>query len=129
MEKEPSFHDKSNDDDKPLGVIFPPIYERHGVKIFYDGKLMDLTRAEEEIATMLVVMKDTDYATKERFIKNFWDDWKVYFVKNHVIKKFELFDFIHIYEWHMREKERKNLLAKEKKRLKEEKLVVEEKFM
>ncbi|KAG0585132.1 hypothetical protein KC19_3G261200 [Ceratodon purpureus] len=112
------------------GVIFPPPYESHGVKMLYDGKPVDLTPAQEEIATMFAVMKDSDYATKDRFLKNFWEDWQVYLGKNHVIKKFELCDFTPIYEWHAREKERKkNLSGEEKKKLKEEKLAVEEKYM
>ncbi|KAG0590927.1 hypothetical protein KC19_1G136400 [Ceratodon purpureus] len=112
------------------GVIFPPPYEPHGVKMLYDGKPVDLTPEQEEIATMFAVMKDSEYATKPRFVKNFWDDWKPYLGKNHVIKKFDLCDFTPIYEWHAREKERKkNLSAEEKKRLKEEKLALEEKYM
>lgn len=112
------------------GVIFPPPYEPHGVKMLYDGKPVDLTPAQEEIATMFAVMKDSDYATKDRFVKNFWEDWKGYLGKNHVIKKFELCDFTPIYEWHAAEKERKkNMSTEEKKRLKEEKLAVEEKYM
>ena len=112
------------------GVIFPPPYEPHGIKMLYDGNPVDLTPAQEEIATMFAVMKDSDYATKPRFLKNFWDDWKPYLGENHVIKKFELCDFTPIYEWHAREKERKkNLSPDEKKRLKEERLAVEEKYM
>ncbi|XP_024370141.1 DNA topoisomerase 1 beta [Physcomitrium patens] len=112
------------------GVIFPPPYEPHGVKMLYDGKPVDLTPAQEEIATMFAVMLETDYAKKERFIKNFWDDWKPYLGKNHVIKKFELCDFTPIFDWHAREKERKKSMStEEKKRLKEEKLAVEEKYM
>ncbi|KAG0579975.1 hypothetical protein KC19_4G139400 [Ceratodon purpureus] len=112
------------------GVIFPPPYEPHGVQMLYDGKPVDLTPAQEEIATMFAVMKDSDYASKERFVKNFWDDWKGYLGKNHVIKKFELCDFTPIYDWNAKEKERKkNMSTEEKKRLKEEKLAVEEKYM
>lgn len=112
------------------GVIFPPPYEPHGVKMLYDGKPVDLTPAQEEIATMFAVMKDTDYATKERFLKNFWEDWRPYLGKNHVIKKFELCDFTPIFEWHAAEKERKKSMSgEEKKRLREEKLAAEEKYM
>lgn len=112
------------------GVIFPPAYESHGVKMLYDGKPVDLTHAQEEVATMFAVMKETDYATKPTFIKNFWDDWKKCLGKNHVIKKFDLCDFTPIYDWFQAEKERKKSLSgEEKKRLKEEKLAVEDKYM
>lgn len=62
---------------------------------------------------MFAVMKDTDYATKPKFIENFWNDWKQVLGKNHVIKKFELCDFTPIYEWHLTEKEKKKLLTSE----------------
>ncbi|XP_010252639.1 PREDICTED: DNA topoisomerase 1 alpha-like [Nelumbo nucifera] len=112
------------------GVIFPPPYKPHGVKMLYNGQPVDLTPEQEEVATMFAVMKDTEYATKQKFVENFMNDWKVILGKNHVIKKFELCDFTPIYEWHQREKEKKKQMsAEEKKALKEEKLKQEEKYM
>ncbi|XP_057849059.2 DNA topoisomerase 1 alpha [Cryptomeria japonica] len=112
------------------GVIFPPPYKPHGVKMLYNGKPVDLSPEEEEVATMFAVMKDTDYATKPKFLENFWSDWKQILGKKHVIQKFELCDFTPIYEWHLGEKEKKKLMTtEEKKQLKEEKLKQEEKYM
>lgn len=112
------------------GVIFPPPYKSHGVKMLYNGQPVDLTPEQEEVATMFAVMKDTDYASKQKFIENFWGDWKQILGKNHVIKKFELCDFTPIYEWHLGEKEKKKqMTSEEKKSLKEEKLKQEEKYM
>lgn len=112
------------------GVIFPPPYKPHGVKLLYNGKPVDLTPEEEEVATMFAVMKDTDYATKPKFLENFWHDWKKILGPKHVIQKFELCDFTPIYDWHLREKEKKKqMTAEEKKALKEEKLKQEEKYM
>ncbi|KAJ4969452.1 hypothetical protein NE237_016153 [Protea cynaroides] len=112
------------------GVIFPPPYKPHGVKMLYNGQPVDLTPEQEEVATMFAVMKDTDYASKPRFLENFMNDWRQILGKNHIIKKFELCDFTPIYEWHEREKEKKKQMsAEEKKALKEEKLIQEEKFM
>ncbi|KAG6554934.1 hypothetical protein Mapa_003518 [Marchantia paleacea] len=112
------------------GVIFPPPYQPHGVKMLYKGKPVDLTPEQEEIATMFAVMKDTEYATKAKFIENFWNDWKPVLGSRHVIKDFEGCDFTPIYNWHMAEKEKKkNMTAEEKKRVREEKLKVEEKYM
>ncbi|XP_042501552.1 DNA topoisomerase 1 alpha-like isoform X2 [Macadamia integrifolia] len=83
-----------------------------------------------KVATMFAVMKDTDYATKPRFIENFMNDWRQILGKNHIIKKFELCDFTPIYEWHQREKEKKKQMStEEKKAVKEEKLKLEEKYM
>ena len=41
------------------GVLFPPEYEPHGVKMLYHGVPVDLTPEEEEVATFFAVMKDT----------------------------------------------------------------------
>lgn len=62
---------------------------------------------------MFAVMKDTEFATKERFIQNFWNDWKAILGANHVIKKFELCDFSLIYEWAQKEKEKKKQMSAE----------------
>ncbi|XP_020590375.1 DNA topoisomerase 1 beta-like [Phalaenopsis equestris] len=112
------------------GVIFPPPYNPHGIKMLYNGQPVDLTPEQEEVATMFAVMKDTDYAAKPKFIENFMNDWRQILGKNHVIKKFELCDFTPIYEWHLREKEKKKQMSsEEKKQLKEEKMKQEEKYM
>ncbi|XP_011627735.1 DNA topoisomerase 1 alpha isoform X1 [Amborella trichopoda] len=112
------------------GVIFPSPYKPHGVKMLYNGQPVDLTPEKEEVATMFAVMKDTEYETKPKFIDNFMNDWRVILGKNHVIKKFELCDFTPIYEWHLKEKEKKKQMsAEEKKALKEEKAKLEEKYM
>ncbi|KAJ3680849.1 hypothetical protein LUZ60_015338 [Juncus effusus] len=112
------------------GVIFPPAYKPHGVKMLYNGQTVDLTPEQEEVATMFAVMIDTDYAKKPQFRENFFNDWKKILGKNHVIKKLDLCDFTPIYEWHNREKEKKKqMTAEEKKAIKEEKMKQEEKYM
>ncbi|KAF5843466.1 DNA topoisomerase I [Dunaliella salina] len=58
------------------GVAFPPDYKPHGVKMLYDGKPVDLTPEQEEVASMFAIMKDTNYATKPQFLKNFWEGFK-----------------------------------------------------
>ncbi len=67
----------------------------------------------QQVATMFAVMKDSDYATKPKFLKNFWEDWKAILGKGHVIKKFELCDFTPIYDWAQAEKERKKSMSAE----------------
>ncbi|KAK8937357.1 DNA topoisomerase 1 [Platanthera zijinensis] len=112
------------------GVIFPPPYKPHGIKMLYNGQPVDLTHEQEEVATMFAVMKDTDYASKPRFIENFMNDWRQILGKNHVIKKFELCDFSPIYEWHLSEKEKKKqMTSEEKKQIKEDKMKQEDKYM
>eukprot|EP00850_Spirogloea_muscicola_P022991 SM000322S12508 [mRNA] locus=s322:25149:29542:- [translate_table: standard] len=112
------------------GVIFPPPYKPHGVKMLYDKKPVDLASSQEEVATMFAIMKETDYATKPAFIKNFWHDWRKILGHKHVIQRLDLCDFEPIWQWHLREKEKKKeMTSEEKKRVKEEKLKMEEKYM
>ncbi|CAH1439981.1 unnamed protein product [Lactuca virosa] len=112
------------------GVIFPPEYKPHGVKMLYKGKPVDLTPEQEEVATMFSVMLDTDYMAKPQFKENFWGDWRKILGKNHTIQNLENCDFKPIYEWHQAEKEKKKLMTtEEKKAIKEEKMKIEEKYM
>ncbi|KAK8712399.1 hypothetical protein V6N13_147639 [Hibiscus sabdariffa] len=112
------------------GVIFPPPYKPHGIKMLYEGRPVDLTPEQQEVATMFAVMKDTDYMSKPQFKKNFWEDWSKLLGKNHIIKDLDECDFTPIYEWHLQEKEKKKQMSsEEKKALKEEKLKLEEKYM
>jgi DNA topoisomerase-1 len=41
------------------GVLFPPEYVPHNVKMLYDGVPVDLTPEQEEVATFFAVMKET----------------------------------------------------------------------
>ena len=50
----------------------------------YDGKLVDLTKEQEAIATMYASMIKTDYATKKKFLDNFWKAFKEALGKDHV---------------------------------------------
>ncbi|XP_009619726.2 DNA topoisomerase 1 alpha-like [Nicotiana tomentosiformis] len=112
------------------GVIFPPPYKPHGVKMLYKGKPVDLTPEQEEVATMYAVMLDTDYMSKLQFKENFMNDWRKILGKNHVIQNLDDCDFTPIYEWHQSEKEKKKQMStEEKKALREEKLKQEEKYM
>ncbi|XP_076900366.1 DNA topoisomerase 1 beta-like [Bidens hawaiensis] len=112
------------------GVIFPPPYNPHGIKMLYKGKPVDLTPEQEEVATMFAVMLDTDYMTKPVFKQNFWNDWRKLLGKNHTIQNLEDCDFKPIYDWHQREKEKKKQMStEEKKAIKEEKMKLEEKYM
>lgn len=58
------------------GVLFPPEYEPHGVKMLYDGRPVELTPEQEEVASMFAIMKETDYMQKPTFLNNFWDGFK-----------------------------------------------------
>jgi hypothetical protein len=55
----------------------------------------------QQVVTMFTFMKDSydEFTMKAKFLKNFWEDWKIILGKNLVIKKIELYDFIAIYDW------------------------------
>jgi len=111
------------------GVMFPPEYVPHGVKMLYDGVPVELAPEAEEVATMYAQMRDTDYMNKPTFIKNFWEDFKAVLGKDHTIRDLKKCDFTPIYEHLMREREKKKEMTKEEKlKLKEEKEAAEEKF-
>uniref|UniRef100_A0A7S2JNM3 DNA topoisomerase I n=1 Tax=Cyanoptyche gloeocystis TaxID=77922 RepID=A0A7S2JNM3_9EUKA len=119
------------------GLLFPPEYEPHGVKMLYNGKPIELTPAAEEIATFYASMLDSDYTKKEKFNKNFMKDWlavlnkdKKYKKNPHPIEKLELCDFTPIYKYLQEEKEKRKAMSKEeKKKIAEEKSKITEKYM
>lgn len=95
------------------GVLFPPEYEPHGVRMLYDGKPVDLTPEQEEVASMFAIMKETDYMSKPTFLHNFWDGFKAVLGKGHIIQSLERCDFTPIYDHLMAERDRKKTMTKE----------------
>jgi len=53
------------------------------------------------VVTTFAFMKNSydEFTMKAKFLKSFWEDWKVILGENLVIKKIELYDFIAIYDW------------------------------
>lgn len=89
------------------GVMFPPEYEPHGVKMLYDGKPVDLTPEEEEVASMFASMLHSDYKDKPTFMKNFWDGFKEVLGPKHIIKDITKCDFTPIHTYYEAEREKK----------------------
>jgi len=111
------------------GVIFPPKYEPHGVKMKYDGQEVDLNDEQESVATMYAAMLTTDYATKKTFTDNFWKQFKGMLGDKHPIKDLKKCDFAPIQAHLEQEKEKKKTLTKEEKtKIKEAKDKMEEPF-
>jgi len=104
------------------GVIFPPKYEPHGVKLNYEGHgPVDLNPEQEAVATMFAAMSKTDYASKPIFVKNFWTEFKRLLGKGSPITDLKKCDFEPIVEYLEAEKEKKKNLTKEEKlKIKEE---------
>ncbi len=98
---------------KHAGVLFPPEYVPHGVKMLYDGKPVDLTAEEEEVASLYAAMTGSDYLTKPTFNKNFWEGFKTMLGPGHVIKSLEKCDFTPIFNHFNVLKEEKKNMTKE----------------
>ncbi|CAJ0573062.1 unnamed protein product, partial [Mesorhabditis spiculigera] len=61
-----------------MGPVFSAPYEPlpSHVNFFYDGKVVKLGAAAEEVAGFYARMLDHEYTTKEMFNNNFWKDWR-----------------------------------------------------
>ncbi|KAI8347617.1 hypothetical protein EDC96DRAFT_486442 [Choanephora cucurbitarum] len=115
------------------GVMFPPEYEPHGIKMKYDGQPITLSPEAEEVASFFAALLETDHAQNPVFQKNFFEDWKEVLKKdpkNPKITDFNKCDFRPIWAKFEKDKELKKQLTKEQKqRMKEEKAKAEEPFL
>jgi len=76
------------------GVLFPPAYVAHGVKMLYDGKPVDLTPEQEEVATFYsTVIESEQFSKNPVFNTNFFLDFSKLLGAKHVIKEFDKCDF------------------------------------
>ncbi|OQR80981.1 DNA topoisomerase [Achlya hypogyna] len=102
------------------GVMFPPAYEPHGVPLYYDGQPVQLTPAQEEIASFYAAMpldgpQLGNPKTSEMFTKNFFADFKESLGKGHVVKTMAKCNFDKIRQHLDEQKERKKERTKEEK--------------
>ena len=100
-------------------MIFPPLYEPHGIKLVYDGKPVELTTDQEEVATMYAAMLTTDYVKKEAFQRNFMASWRPLLKKSEAgkpVKDLALCDFTAIAAHLDAQRELKKGLSAELKR-------------
>lgn len=58
------------------GVLFPPPYVPHGVKLYYEGEPVELNKEQEELATYYAQYIETDHVTKPQFRSNFWKEFQ-----------------------------------------------------
>lgn len=122
------------------GVIFPPEYEPlpSFVKLYYDGSPVEkLPLAAEEVAGFFAAMIESDHAKNPVFQKNFFEDFLQVLREcrdagdpcSVDIEEFEKCDFSKIYaHFEMGREAKKNLTKDEKKRIKEEKELLEEPY-
>ncbi|CAO3612677.1 unnamed protein product [Mucor hiemalis] len=102
------------------GVLFPPAYVPHGVRMNYNGKPVTLSPEAEEVASFFAALLETDHGANPVFQKNFFNNWQEILKKipRPIWRKFE------------KDKEEKKTLTKAQKlKIKEEKAQIEEKYL
>jgi DNA topoisomerase-1 len=80
------------------GVKLAPQYVRHNIPLLYDGKEVELTAEQEEVATFFAAVPSDgpqlgNPKTGPIFQKNFFDDFLEVLGPSHVIKEFHKLDF------------------------------------
>ncbi|KAL8271724.1 hypothetical protein Esti_004319 [Eimeria stiedai] len=68
------------------GLVFAPPYEPHGIAVKYKGQEVSLPPAAEEVANFWCGILESDYATKIRFVRNFWRAFLSKLPPDHLIK-------------------------------------------
>ncbi|KAI7866611.1 hypothetical protein BDF14DRAFT_1984735 [Spinellus fusiger] len=115
------------------GVLFPPVYIPHNVKMRYDGRPISLAPEAEEVASFFAALLETDHAKNPTFQKNFFRDWQEVLrqdPQNPKIEKFKKCDFRPIWEKFEKDKEKKKQYTKDEKlRAKQEKVALEQPFL
>ena len=116
------------------GVMFPPEYEPHRVKMKYEGKPIKLSVEAEEVASFFAAILETDYPKNPTFAANFFKSF-LGVLETHPgpdgakIKAYDKCDFRPIYDHLEIEKaKKKDVTAAQKKLNKAEKDKVEEPF-
>uniref|UniRef100_A0AAV1UZU6 DNA topoisomerase 1 n=1 Tax=Peronospora matthiolae TaxID=2874970 RepID=A0AAV1UZU6_9STRA len=102
------------------GVMFPPPYKPHHVPLVYNGKAIELTPKQEEVAGFYASIPHDgpqlgNPKTAAIFNKNFFTDFKKVLGKHHEIKTFEGCDFSRIAAYLAKQREEKKNLTKEEK--------------
>ena len=124
-EKPPEEEDKASENEEETvkwkhmehnGVLFPPEYEPHGIKIKYKGEPIELTPEQEEVATFWAQVIDTDYAKKDIAIRNFTKELQKVLPEKYKDADLSDFDFSEIKEYLDKKREKnKNKTTEEKK--------------
>jgi len=98
------------------GILFPPDYETHDIKIKIKGENVELNLNQEEMIYQWAKKKDTPYAQDQVFQKNFTVDFAK--TLNSKFKKisYEDIDFSNAYKIVDKEKDLKEMMTKEEEK-------------
>ncbi|MBS3925728.1 MAG: DNA topoisomerase I [Nitrosarchaeum sp.] len=98
------------------GILFPPAYEAHGIKIKIKGESVDLNLNQEEMVYQWAKKKDTPYAQDKVFQKNFTDDFAKTLPAKFKNISYQDIDFSHAYKIVDKEKDLREMMTKEEKK-------------
>ena len=98
------------------GILFPPAYEAHEIKIKIKGESVDLDLNREEMIYQWAKKKDTAYAQDKVFQKNFTDDFAKTLPSKFKNISYQDIDFSHAYKIVDKEKDLREMMTKEEKK-------------
>ncbi|NOS61611.1 MAG: DNA topoisomerase I [Nitrosarchaeum sp.] len=98
------------------GILFPPAYEAHGIKIKIKGESIDLDLNQEEMIYQWAKKKDTPYAQDKVFQKNFTEDFAKTLPPKFKSISYQDIDFSHAYKIVDKEKDLREMMTKEEKK-------------
>jgi len=98
------------------GILFPPAYEAHGIKIKIKGESVDLDLNQEEMIYQWAKKKDTPYAQDKVFQKNFTQDFAKTLQSKFKNISYQDIDFSHAYKIVDKEKDLREMMTKEEKK-------------
>jgi len=98
------------------GILFPPAYEAHGIKIKIKGEGVDLNLNQEEMIYQWAKKKDTPYAQDKVFQKNFTGDFAKTLPAKFKNISYQDIDFSHAYKIVDKEKDLREMMTKEEKK-------------
>ena len=98
------------------GILFPPAYEKQGIKIKINGDTVDLDINQEEMAYQWAKKKDTPYAQDKVFQKNFTADFAKTLDSKFKKISYEDIDFSSAFKVVDKEKDLKEMMTKEQKK-------------
>ena len=99
------------------GILFPPAYEAQGIKIKIKGEKVDLNLDQEEMIYQWAKKKDTPYAQDKVFQKNFTADFAKTLDSKFKKISYEDIDFSDAYKLVDKEKDLKEMMTKEEKKV------------
>ncbi len=98
------------------GILFPPAYEAHGIKVKIKGESIEIDLNQEEMIYQWTKKKDTAYAQDKVFQKNFTEDFAKTLPSKFKNISYQDIDFSHAYKIVDKEKDLREMMTKEEKK-------------